>query len=50
MMNPLLIINVIFVFLSWKWAQECDMWSFGWWINMFASAFNAVAIVMFLGL
>lgn len=45
-MDWLILINVAFIFLSWKWAQECEMWSFSWWFNMVASAMNAVAVLV----
>lgn len=43
-MEWLYLINVACIVLSWKIANECDMWSVGWWLNMFASALNAVIV------
>lgn len=47
-MEWFVLINVALIFFSWKLAQECEQWSFGWWANMFASAINAAAVLVVL--
>jgi len=46
-MDLIILINVFFVYFSWKVAQSCDQWSVGWWLNMFASALNAVFVLRY---
>lgn len=45
MIGVFAVINLIFVFLSWKWSKEAFSVgnNFGGWINLVASAVNAAA-------
>ncbi len=45
-MGAFAVINLVFVFLSWKWSKEAFEAgnNFGGWINLFASALNAAAV------
>jgi hypothetical protein len=47
-MNWFILLNVFFVYFSWKVAQSCEQWSWGWWLNMFASALNGVFVLRFM--
>ena len=44
-MEWLYLINVFCVFFSWRVAMRCKEYGTGWWLNMFASAFNGVVIL-----
>ncbi len=45
-MDWLVTLNVIFIFLSWKWSKEAFAIgnNFGGWINLVASAINAAVV------
>lgn len=47
-MEWLILLNVFFVFFSWHIAQQTPVYSGGWWLNMTASALNAVIALRFL--
>lgn len=49
-MNWFAVVNFIFVFLSWKWANEAFSrgHNIAGWINIFASALNAAAVASIL--
>jgi len=38
-------IGLFCMWFSWKVADMCEPWSLGWWLNVFASALNAVIVV-----
>jgi hypothetical protein len=45
-MGVFAVINLIFMFLSWKWSMEAfeKGYNFGGWVNLFASALNAAVV------
>jgi hypothetical protein len=45
MMNWVVLINVFFIFFSLKIAASYETWSPPWWLNIFASAFNAALVL-----
>ena len=46
-MSWLYLINLFFVWFSWRVAQGCQQWSGAWWLNMIASSLNAVIVLNF---
>lgn len=40
-------LSLVWVVFSWYYADQCETYSFAWWMNMFASALNFVIFCMF---
>lgn len=38
-------VNLAIAIWCWKVAQDCDEWSFAWWVNMTASALNGAVVL-----
>ena len=47
-MNIWYVLNIFFIFFSAWAASKCESWSWGWWLNVFASALNAAIVMKFI--